>query len=747
MAEEATTETEGLDPGLEARASESGPVGKKYGTFAGVFTPTLLTILGVIMYLRLGWVVGNAGLLGSVGIILLAFTIVACTGLSMSSITTNIRIGGGGAYSIVSQSLGIEIGGSIGIPLYISQALAVSMYVFGFREGWLYVFPDHPALAVDMATFLLLFLVAFVSASLAFRIQYVIMAIIVGSLASVGIAAAMGSMVHTPELLGSFPGAPETGFQGMSFWAVFAVFFPAATGIMAGANMSGDLENPRESIPKGTMAAIVLSLVIYLALAYWLATSATTEELVSNYTIMIDRAFWGPIVIAGLLGATFSSALASLVGAPRILEALGAHNLLPKGDWLAQRSKRGEPHRAMVVTGIIVVAALMLRSLNAVAPLITMFFLITYAMVNVVVLIEQRLNLVSFRPLLRIPTAVPLIGAIGCITVMFIINATFGLAALVLVVGVYAYLVRRSLTAPYGDVRSGLFLSLTEWAAKRARNLPGSQERAWRPNLLVPVRDPDDVRRNFHFLRNLTYPQGLIKLLGVTDSGRSHELDLPLADMENAFREQGIFVTTTSLGARSYEEGVIDAMQTIRGSFFSPNALFLPLPSDSDAGDEVQALMDQATKEGLGTILFEEHPRAGLGRRARINLWLPDQGPDWEVSMDLGNRDLAILIAYMLSSNWNAELRVITHLEDDDHREMALTYLDRVCDLARLPSGSVRIALEGTLEEALSSGPSADLNIIPLGEELRLDVLREAMERTDSACVFTRDSGKENAFA
>jgi solute carrier family 12 (sodium/potassium/chloride transporter), member 2 len=400
-----------------------------FGTFGGVFTPTLLTILGVIMYLREGWVVGNAGLLGGFAIILLSFGITSFTGLSLSSITTNIRIGAGGAFNIISQSLGLEVGGSIGIPLYLSQALAVSMYVFGFRAGWQWVFPHHSGLIVDLAVFAILFAIAFVSAGLAFRIQYLIMAVIGLSLLSVAIAAAKGSMQYGVTWWGDFPGSPENNFAGVGFWAVFAVFFPASTGIMAGANMSGDLKNPRRSIPLGTLSAIGLSLIIYVGLAYWLARSATTQELVGNYTVMIDKAFWGPAVVAGLLGATFSSALSSFVGAPRILQALGEHRILPRGGWFAKRTRTGEPRNALLLTALIVLGALMLRNLNAVAPLITMFFLITYAMINIVVLLEQTMKLVSFRPLFRLPRFVSLLGALGCVFAMIIVNPTFKTAA------------------------------------------------------------------------------------------------------------------------------------------------------------------------------------------------------------------------------------------------------------------------------------------------------------------------------
>jgi amino acid transporter len=232
-----------------------------------VFTPTLLTILGVIMFLREGWVVGNAGLLGGLFIILLAYAITGTTGLAMSSMTTNIRLGAGGAYAIVAQSLGLEIGGALGIPRYLSQALAVTMYLFGFREGWLWVFPSHNALLVDVLAFLTLYLIAYLSLDLAIRVQYVIMAVIGAALVSIGVAAFQGSMVipfEDVQMWGDFRGAPEDGFPGTTFWVVFAVFFPASTGIMAGANLSGDLKNPRRSIPLGTMAAIGVSLVVYL---------------------------------------------------------------------------------------------------------------------------------------------------------------------------------------------------------------------------------------------------------------------------------------------------------------------------------------------------------------------------------------------------------------------------------------------------------------------------------------------------
>lgn len=328
------------------------------------------------MYLRIGWVVGNAGLLGAWLIIIIAFLITLATALSMSSITTNIRIGAGGAYAIISQSLGLEVGGSLGIPRYISQGLAVTMYIFGFREGWLTIFPDHPAFIVDIAVFVIIYGIAYKSADLAIKTQYIIMAIIAASLVVIVLAAYYGSMQYATEDVikwGSFQGSVENNFSGSDFWIVFAVFFPAATGIMAGANMSGELKDPRKSIPVGTLWAIAVSFVIYMVLAYWIARTASVEELLENYNIMIDKSFFPPLVIAGVLGATFSSALASMVGSSRILYAMGTHNVIPASNWLGQTNSTGQPRNAMMITGAMVFLAMLLRNLNAIAPLVTLF--------------------------------------------------------------------------------------------------------------------------------------------------------------------------------------------------------------------------------------------------------------------------------------------------------------------------------------------------------------------------------------
>lgn len=738
----AESSTESLQEQVDEREST---VQNKYGTFAGVFVPTLLTILGVILFVRHGWVIGNAGLLGGLVIVTIAFIIVAFTALSMSCITTNIRIKAGGAYSIISQSLGLEVGGSVGIPLYLAQTLAITMYIFGFREGWLYIFPEHSALLVDVTVFVLLFTVAFLSARLAFRIQYIILAVIIGALLSVGASVFFGVMEHDPQWFGEYPGAVEDGFPGVSFWVVFAVFFPAATGIMAGANMSGELKDPKKSIPLGTISAILICYVIYMLSGYWLSRVATPEELVSNYNVMIDYAFSPPAVLAGLLGATFSSALASIVGAPRILQALGDHRIFPGGELFSKLAGNGEPRNAILLTGSIVIVTLMVRDLNTIAPLITIFFLITYMMINMVVFIEQRMDMVSFRPTFPIPRFVPLIGTLGCLFTMFIINATFGLISIAFVIAAYLYLTNRKLKVPYGDMRSGLFVSLAEWAAKKVSILPEENQRAWKANLLVPVRTSRELRGSFSLIRNLVYPKGSIKLIGIAEKLSTDKLRDDLFTLANSFSRDNVYTSWSVIDSSNFKEAVLNSLQTFQGTFFKPNILFLRVSKDKGRDDELHSIINEARNYNMGIQLYIEDPVAQLGRQASINVWIREKSPHWDLNMDLGNVDLALLSAYKLKKNWNAEMRLIVVVEESQV-ENAYKYLENLLEVSRLKDASAHVEI-GSFEDALQTAPQADVDFFGLAKDPKIDELRSYVELTRSACVFVADSGNENILA
>ena len=728
--------------------------GKKLGTFGGVFTPTLLTILGVIMYLRLSWVIGNGGLLGGLMVIGLAVGITSATGFSLSSIATNTRLGAGGPYAIISRSLGIEVGGSVGVPLFVSQALAVAMYIFGFREGCLWLLqslgvgvPAWGPLLIDLGTFGIVVTIALVSAQFAFRVQYVIMGVIALSLVLILASPAGWDPGHEILWMGDWRGSPEDGFSGTNFWPVFAVFFPAATGVMAGANMSGDLADPRRAIPQGTLAAIAVSTLIYLLLALWIARAGTADELTSNYTFLIDASLWGPGVLAGLLGATLSSALSSFVGAPRILVALVKDQVLPDLAGVSRVAANGEPRRAMVASAVVVFAALLLRDLNAIAPLLSMFFLITYLVINLVVLIESSLGLQSYRPTLSVPRIVPAVGALGCLFAMFIVNPSMSLLAVGVVLTLYTMILRRGVL-PTDDSRSGIFSALAEWAAARATDYEAINPRAWKPNLLVPVQDTAELRGDFQLLHELVRPEGTIKLIGIAAVAEVAEVTTRMKALSREFRRKGVFTTSSVLDSTDLCSGVVASVQTLQSAFFRPNILFLDF--DLSATDpEIERIWREVGHLRQGLALLAEHPRAGLGRRSVIHLWFPADLTALPVdqALDAGRMHLAVLIALRLRRTWSAELRVFGLAATEAERGAVAGWLAELFERARVPRG-VGLAVEvGGLDEALSRAPQSDLDILGLPPEPDAALLRRRVAQSRSACLFLGDSGQESALA
>ncbi|GAB4171069.1 MAG: amino acid permease [Calditrichia bacterium] len=687
---------------------------KKLNWFGGVFTPNVLTILGVIMYLRLGWVVGNAGLVGALFIIMMAKLITIATGLSLSSITTNIRIGAGGAYSIISKSLGLEAGGSIGIPFYVAQTLSAALYIIGFTEGWISFFPSHNYMAVFTITWLSLLVISYVSAHFAIKIQYIIMSIMALSLFSFFVTPA--PQIDSVPLIGSF--------QSADFWTTFAIFFPAVTGIMAGANMSGDLKDPKKAIPLGTMLAILVTMFIYIALAIVLAHIGTPEELVGNQLIMVEKAKWPNLVLAGLLGATFSSALGSMLGAPRILQALAEQKTIPFHHIFARKAANNEPRNAIIFTGILIELSLILGNLNYLASLITMFFLITYGMLNLVVFAQQSMKIISFRPTFKIPRFVSFFGAVSCLFMMFLISPVFSIVAIVTIIGIYLWLGKRQLQSDTGDIRGGLFLTLAEKAARLAIRFPKHQV-AWKPDILLPVEDPRVWSGPMLFIRNMIYP--------------IEETENALEELMNPMHEEGILTSSAVIRDDNFVHGAVLLMQATKKMPFRPNILFLTLGDNSEKEHNMNVIIEEAAKNGLGTIILRQHPRVAFGMQKKINLWLRDKSPNWH---------LALLVALTLQSNWEAQLNIVTVAKSKDEENRLLQFFDHLNDHARLPSQTQFNILIGPFDDIVSEAPHADVNIFGMGPGLPdYQIMRNLPIKTKSSCIFVKSAGGENALA
>ena len=520
---------------------------------------------------------------------------------------------------------------------------------------------------------------------------------------------------------------------------------------MAGVNMSGELRDPRKNIPNGTLLAVTLTGIIYLGLILVAALLATPEELVRDYYIFIDRAYWKPIVIAGLLGATFSSALSSMVGAPRILLALGQKNILPKSAYFAKISRSGEPRNAIYFSMLVVICSLLFRDLNAIAPLITMFFLITYAMINVVVLIEQSLALPSFRPMLKVPILVPFLGTIGCFFVMFIINPTISLISIAIVVAFYAVLLNKVLIRTKGDVRSGLFTAIADWATKISNELsPQKEARAWQPELLVPIESPKEIKGAYRLIYALTYPRGSIKVLGMLLGGEEERLRFYLPELMDSFQKANIASAYTLVDGDDFGKTVSISMQALETAFFKPNTIFLKLDETKDGLQEkYMPIIRETKKRNWGLVLFATFEGVGLGIEKTINVWLDVIPDNWGDDLDLGNNDLSILTALIIRKNWKAKLNIIKTVREDRSisEEQIIREMRQIKTLVRMPPQTQLLIVRRT-PAMWAEAPIADLNILELPDkdDLNLKRLQEIPNKLRTACLFTLDSNIENAL-
>ncbi len=476
------------------------------GTFAGVFTPSILTILGIILFLRLGYVVGNAGLGQALIMIGVANLISILTSFSLAAVATNLKVKGGGDYYLISRTLGVAYGGAIGIVLFLAQSVSIAFYCIGFGEavaGMLpYAYGELPRLiAMGAALFLLIF--AWLGADWAAKFQYVVMIFLIlalGSFFTGGIAR------WDNALLVQNWAAPASG---PGFWILFAIFFPAVTGFTQGVSMSGDLKDPGKSLPMGTFLAVGVSILVYASAMVVFSAALPGDILRRDFGAMRRAAHLGPLIDAGVLAATLSSAMASFLGAPRILQSLAGDRIFPFLRPFAKGSgPRGNPRRAILLSAGIALCAIGLGQLNLIARVVSMFFLISYGLLNYATFFEARTASPSFRPRFRYYTpALSLLGFLACLGVMLAIDFSTGVVAMAVLVAIYQYIRRTAGPALWADSQRSYHLQQAREnliAAARVMKHP----RNWRPNLLAFSHDAPGRERLLRFASWITGRSG-----------------------------------------------------------------------------------------------------------------------------------------------------------------------------------------------------------------------------------------------
>lgn len=593
------------------------------------------------MYLRFGWVVGNVGLMGTLLIVTLSTSITFLTALSIASIATNSPVKGGGAYYLISRSLGIEIGGAVGIPLYLAQAFSVSLYVIGFSESLVAIFPAFDIRWVGVITTLLLGVLALFSTKAAIKAQYVIMVMIGLSLLSL----LLGSPLENTkiELWGVSSG------QSAGFWQVFAIFFPAVTGIMAGVNMSGDLKSPARSIPKGTFMAIGVGYLIYMTLPVLLASRADAATLVGEPMIMQQIAIWGGAILLGIWGATLSSATGSLLGAPRVLQALSKDRVLPRAVRFFGKGSGPEkiPRAGTVFTIIITLLAVYFGDLDMIAPILSMFFLTTYAVLNVTAGVERFLKNPSFRPKFKVHWIFSLLGAAGCAAVMVLINALATLIAFFFVFLIFIWLKRRRMKATWGDVRSGMLLTFVRYALLRLEKKE-INAKSWRPNILVLSGSPTKRWHLIDFANALSQQNALFTVSTILPAE-----SVPQEKVRDYEKQIGDYLQNRKVQALVR---IIRAPNPFSGSIqlvnayglgpLVPNTILLGDTREASHHEPYAAMVSHFHKSRRNTIIVQDDDNKGFRNKRVVDIW-------WGGLK--GNGSLMLILGYLLknSPNWH----------------------------------------------------------------------------------------------
>ncbi len=694
-----------------------------FGTLP-VFLTAISTILGAILFLRFGWAVGEVGLVGVIAIVVISHLVTIPTALAVAEIATNQRVLGGGAYYIISRSFGFNIGGAIGLALFASQAVSVAFYVIAFGEAF------EPVLQAVQANYGFLIPKKVVALST--------MAILSGLILRRGANLGMKALYFVVAILftaiGLFLfGEPVDGIEKVNlnetvdnpapFFYVFTIIFPAFTGLAAGLGLSGDLKDPRKSIPAGTMWATVVGLVVYLIVGYKFAISATPEQLSEDQFIMERIAIWGPIIPIGLAAASLSSALGSIMVAPRTLQAIGLDDIFPGktiSRWLARgKVKDNEPFNGSLITVVIAFFFVFIGDVNFVAEIISMFFMVTYGAICLISFLEHFAADPSYRPTFRSRWYLSFIGALMSIWLMFRMNLPYAALSLVLMAGIYVMITRgnpdkRGLAKLFKGVVFQLSRNLQIFAQRANKE---EDDNSWRPFAVSISKDTFHRRSAFDLMRWISHKYGFgtyihfIKgYLNDDTSKKADEVMERLIKLASGNKNRIYLDTIISPSFTSAIAQVIQ-LRTVSGKH-NNMVIFEFSRSDPDRLTDTMSNYKLLNTTGFDVCVLNTSYK-GFGDHREIHLWIKSE--------DYANANLMILMAYVILGHpdWKRGLIRIFVLTDLENRQKRWIELAKRVKTGRLPISLKNIELVNETEETnrkeIISHHSADADLTIIG--------------------------------
>jgi amino acid transporter len=682
--------------------------GHGFGT-APVFLAAISTILGAVLFLRFGYAVGHVGLLGAFWIILIGHLVTLPTALAIAEIATNRRVEGGGEYFIISRSFGTTIGASIGLALYLSQAISVAFYTIAFAEAFQPLAPTFESstgLAFDPrmisvpATLALVILMVVRGANLGVKALWVVVSVLVLSLLLFFLGRPLEGVESGSLSLLAKTGDPDP------FFLVFAIVFPAFTGMTAGVGLSGDLANPRRSIPLGTVTATLAGMLVYVAIAIKLAISASPETLAGEQLVMADIALWGPMIPIGLACATISSAIGSILVAPRTLQALAGDGVLPAqaaDDLLARGvGTTNEPRNATMVTGLIAIIFVLAGNVDFVARIISMFFMVTYGSLCAISFLEHFAARPSYRPTFRSRWYLSLLGAVVCLLLMFQMDPVYAALALVAMAVIYRGI--RVSRGDAGDDLAAIFKAAMIQATRHMQvRLQSSDEtrtaEQWRPSIIMVDGHTFERSAPLQLLTWLCHRHAvgtyLHYLQGSLDRAHFEQSREALAELIKVAHTRHSSVYVDTIVSPSMRSALAQSLQLPGISGMENNTVMfgLSVHDPPEVGEEVLDGCRLAAATDMD-ILVLRHGDHFFGGRAEIHIWLT-----WH---DYRNAPLMIMLCYMLVGNpeWStAEIHINAAVPEEQAAE-EVERLEEMIATGRIPISRRNLSVFPTDPEA-----------------------------------------------
>lgn len=622
-----------------------------FGTLE-VFATSISTILGAILFLRFGYAIGHVGFWGTIGLIVLGHLVTVPTAMAVAEIATNQRVLGGGAYYIISRSFGLSVGAAIGITLYLSQAISVAFYIIAFSEAFdpvIHFIHEKYHILIPDKRFISMPVMAIISviillrgANLGMKALYVVVIILFTSI----LFFLMGTPDNPP---------PQVDFyskivDGDSFFIVFAVIFPAFTGLAAGLGLSGDLKDPTVSIPKGTILATIVGGIIYVGVAYKLSISASIDELAADQLIMQRIAYWGPIIPIGLAAASLSSALGSILVAPRTLQAIGADNIFPNNrinGWLGYgRSDSNEPVHASLISIIIAFFFIAVGDIDFVAKIISMFFVVTYGAICLISFLEHFAADPSYRPRFKTKWYLSLLGALLSLWLMFKMNNTYAFLSLAIMGLIYYMISEKSKeNIGLGKLFRGVIFQLSRqlqiFVQRADKEDPNT---SWRPFVICISGNSFKRLSAFDLLRWISYKYGfgtyihyIEGYLSKQTSRESKEVLERLIKLASYSRNKVYLDTMIS---PSYTSAIAQVVQ-LSGITGRGNNMILFEFSRNAPGELEESLKNYSLihSAGFDICVLNSSLRA-FGNKREIDIWI--------TTYDYENANLMILLGYII---------------------------------------------------------------------------------------------------